>query len=275
MAARELLDRHAAAECSRRNSAQRSTSSTPSSPPRSRRPSRSPNPPGRHKAGGCIFDRQKGMSIQPAPTRADELRPQPLRREGDLHKALALRDVGAQERLKVARFGIRAVHLVDIGFGGVRGPISELLAAAKRSEQALVSVVRQASSAASQSGALISSSRVSASGSRGRRSAGFPACSMSKSTEGRDRPGPRLAVARCTVHFLRDLRGHCRKDQHDALGALIRQLFTAPDGADARRRLADAISQAPRPQQRPPRGPQQPHAPDQSPQLRLLLPRGP
>ena len=32
---------------------------------------------------------------------------------------------------------------------------------------------------------------------------------------------------RCTVHFLRDLRGHCRKDQHDALGALIRQLFTA------------------------------------------------
>jgi transposase-like protein len=48
---------------------------------------------------------------------------------------------------------------------------------------------------------------------------------------------------RCTVHFLRDLRGHCRKDQHDALGALIRQLFTAPNGAEARRRLADAIAQ--------------------------------
>jgi transposase-like protein len=31
------------------------------------------------------------------------------------------------------------------------------------------------------------------------------------------------------VHFLRDLRGHARKDQHDALGALIRQLFTAAD----------------------------------------------
>jgi putative transposase len=64
-------------------------------------------------------------------------------------------------------------------------------------------------------------------------------------------PGWKAAIARvlgaswqrCTVHFLRDLRGHCRKDQHDALGALIRQLYTAPDGVEARRRLADAISQ--------------------------------
>jgi transposase-like protein len=64
-------------------------------------------------------------------------------------------------------------------------------------------------------------------------------------------PGLKAAIARvlgapwqrCTVHFLRDLRGHCRKDQHDALGALIRQLFTAPDGHAARRRLADAITQ--------------------------------
>jgi len=64
-------------------------------------------------------------------------------------------------------------------------------------------------------------------------------------------PGLKAAIARvlgapwqrCTVHFLRDLRGHCRKDQHDALGALIRQLFTAPDGAEARRRLTDAIAQ--------------------------------
>jgi len=39
------------------------------------------------------------------------------------------------------------------------------------------------------------------------------------------------------------LRGHCRKDQHDALGALIRQLFTAPDGSEARRRLGDAVAQ--------------------------------
>ena len=41
-------------------------------------------------------------------------------------------------------------------------------------------------------------------------------------------PGLKAALAkvlgapwqRCTVHFLRDLRGHARKDQHDALGAL-------------------------------------------------------
>jgi transposase-like protein len=65
-------------------------------------------------------------------------------------------------------------------------------------------------------------------------------------------PGLKAAIARvlgvpwqrCTVHFLRDLGGHCRKDQHDALGALIRQqLFTAPDGAEAHQRLADAIAQ--------------------------------
>jgi transposase-like protein len=64
-------------------------------------------------------------------------------------------------------------------------------------------------------------------------------------------PGLKTAIARvlgspwqrCTVHFLRDLRGHCRKDQHGALGALIRQLFTAENGGEARRRLADAIAQ--------------------------------
>jgi transposase-like protein len=64
-------------------------------------------------------------------------------------------------------------------------------------------------------------------------------------------PGLKAAIARvlgspwqrCTVHFLRDLRGHCRKDQHDALGALIRQLVTAPDGIEARRRLGDAVAQ--------------------------------
>jgi transposase-like protein len=64
-------------------------------------------------------------------------------------------------------------------------------------------------------------------------------------------PGLKAAIARvlgspwqrCTVHFLRDLRGHCRKDQHDALGAVIRQLFTAADGDEARRRLGDAVTQ--------------------------------
>jgi transposase-like protein len=64
-------------------------------------------------------------------------------------------------------------------------------------------------------------------------------------------PGLKAAIARvlgapwqrCTVHFLRDLRGHCRKDQHDALGAIIRQLFTASDGGEARQRLGDAVAQ--------------------------------
>ncbi|MDP9435163.1 MAG: transposase [Actinomycetota bacterium] len=48
---------------------------------------------------------------------------------------------------------------------------------------------------------------------------------------------------RCTVHFLRDLRGHVHKHQHDALGALIRSLFTASDVAEARSRLRDAVAQ--------------------------------
>ena len=64
-------------------------------------------------------------------------------------------------------------------------------------------------------------------------------------------PGLKAALAqvlgapwqRCTVHFLRDLRGHVRKDQHDALGALIRSLFTAGSLDEARARLRDAVSQ--------------------------------
>jgi putative transposase len=48
---------------------------------------------------------------------------------------------------------------------------------------------------------------------------------------------------RCTVHFLRDLRGHVHKHHHDALGALIRSLFTAPNLAEARSRLRDAVGQ--------------------------------
>jgi len=64
-------------------------------------------------------------------------------------------------------------------------------------------------------------------------------------------PGLKAALAqvlgapwqRCTVHFLRDLRGHVRKDQHDALGALIRSLFTAASLDEARARLRDAVSQ--------------------------------
>jgi putative transposase len=64
-------------------------------------------------------------------------------------------------------------------------------------------------------------------------------------------PGLKAALAtvlgapwqRCTVHFVRDLRGHVRRDQHDALGAIIRQIFAALDGDEARQRLRDAVGQ--------------------------------
>src|SRR6187399_851295 len=64
-------------------------------------------------------------------------------------------------------------------------------------------------------------------------------------------PGLKAALAqvlgapwqRCTVHFLRDLRGHVRTDQHAALGAIIRSIFTAAHAAEARDRLRSAIGQ--------------------------------
>jgi putative transposase len=47
---------------------------------------------------------------------------------------------------------------------------------------------------------------------------------------------------RCTVHFLRDCLGHARKDQHGLLGALIRPIFQAESGEQARQRLGEAIA---------------------------------
>jgi putative transposase len=55
------------------------------------------------------------------------------------------------------------------------------------------------------------------------------------------------AWQRCTVHFLRDCLGHARRDQHGLLGALIRPLFAAASGAEARQRLGEAIAQLERP----------------------------
>jgi putative transposase len=52
---------------------------------------------------------------------------------------------------------------------------------------------------------------------------------------------------RCTVHFLRDCLGHARNDQHGLLAALIRPVFRAQDGTEARQRLGEAISQLERP----------------------------
>src|SRR5215212_9136343 len=64
-------------------------------------------------------------------------------------------------------------------------------------------------------------------------------------------PGLKAALAqvlggrwqRCTVHFLRDCLGHARKDQHGVLAALIRPIFNADCGKDARRRLGEAVGQ--------------------------------
>jgi putative transposase len=68
-------------------------------------------------------------------------------------------------------------------------------------------------------------------------------------------PGLKAALAqvlgapwqRCTVHFLRDCLGHARKDQHGVLAALIRPIFRAESGEEARQRLGEAVSQLERP----------------------------
>src|SRR5438045_9647912 len=68
-------------------------------------------------------------------------------------------------------------------------------------------------------------------------------------------PGLKAALAqvlgspwqRCTVHFLRDCLGHARKDQHGLLAALIRPIFRAESGEEARRRLGEAVAQLERP----------------------------
>jgi len=43
---------------------------------------------------------------------------------------------------------------------------------------------------------------------------------------------------RCTVHFLRDMLGHCSKAQQPMIAAAIRQIFAAEDAVEARERLA-------------------------------------
>jgi putative transposase len=43
---------------------------------------------------------------------------------------------------------------------------------------------------------------------------------------------------RCTVHFLRDMLGHCGKAQQPMIATAIRQIFAAESAAEARERLA-------------------------------------
>jgi len=46
---------------------------------------------------------------------------------------------------------------------------------------------------------------------------------------------------RCSVHFLRNMLGHCAKSQQPMISAAIRAIFTASSGEEARERLADVV----------------------------------
>src|SRR5215207_8003862 len=46
---------------------------------------------------------------------------------------------------------------------------------------------------------------------------------------------------RCTVHFLRNMLGHCQKTQQPMIAAAIRGIFQAASGDEARERLADVV----------------------------------
>ena len=46
---------------------------------------------------------------------------------------------------------------------------------------------------------------------------------------------------RCSVHFLRNMLGHCAKSQQPMISAAIRGIFTATSGDEARERLAEVI----------------------------------
>src|SRR5438067_7135919 len=52
---------------------------------------------------------------------------------------------------------------------------------------------------------------------------------------------------RCTVHFLREALGHARREQQPMLAALIRPIFNADSGEQARGLVGDAIARLERP----------------------------
>jgi len=55
--------------------------------------------------------------------------------------------------------------------------------------------------------------------------------------------GARLCLAALHGAFLSDCLGHARKDQHGLLDALIRPIFQAGSGEQARERLGEAVAQ--------------------------------
>lgn len=46
---------------------------------------------------------------------------------------------------------------------------------------------------------------------------------------------------RCTVHFLRDMLGHCRKEQQGLVSAAVRQIFNAEDRVSAQVKLVEVV----------------------------------
>lgn len=64
-----------------------------------------------------------------------------------------------------------------------------------------------------------------------------------------DHPGLKNAIQRvigspwqrCTVHFVRDMHSHCRKEQRNMVGAALREVFNAENHEDARERVQAVI----------------------------------
>jgi putative transposase len=52
---------------------------------------------------------------------------------------------------------------------------------------------------------------------------------------------------RCTVHFLREALGHARREQQPMLAALLRPIFTAESGEQARELIGDALERLRKP----------------------------
>jgi putative transposase len=47
---------------------------------------------------------------------------------------------------------------------------------------------------------------------------------------------------RCTVHFVKDMLAHCRRDQRGLVSAALREVFNAQDGHDARDRAGHVLT---------------------------------
>jgi putative transposase len=58
---------------------------------------------------------------------------------------------------------------------------------------------------------------------------------------------------RCTVHFLRDMLGHCGRSQQPMIATAIRQIFAADNGAQARERLGEVVDRLAGPAPKTPR----------------------